>query len=358
MNRPVPGAVPAGFNPENRTAAALQKRVSVVVCCYNMAAELRKCLESLRRQTYRNKEIIVVDDASTDETARVVSEFNRSSQGSVRLVSNATNLGVAGSRNVGIRHAKGDIIAFTDADCTVDEDWLVELVRAFLGDRTAAVGGRILDDDCSNVWELSEKGHNYVARAEGAVTYVQGCNMAFNATVLRSTMFDDEIKYGYEEALLCDLLVRDGYQIWYNPRAVVHHKHRRDLAGLLKQKCSRGYSSIWYRKRRRKFPMLKRHFLMLVSLLLSPGCFYSPIFAYLIVALLSAVVFSLVRDEYLYGGKSFREIWTTLPIVLGTELAHFAGALCGLAVFRILGASVAPGRAHGARQLSKRESGR
>jgi len=353
MNRPVPGAVPAGFDPENRAAAALQKRVSVVVCCYNMGTALRECLRSLHRQTYHNTEIIVVNDASTDETAQVVSEFNRISQNCVRLVSNPANLGVAGSRNVGIRHAQGDLIAFTDADCIVHEDWLVELVRAVRGDRTAAVGGRILDDDCGNVWELSEKGHNYVARAEGAVTYVQGCNMAFDGTVLRSVMFDDEIKYGYEEALLCDLLVRDGYQIWYNPRAVVRHKHRRNLLGLLKQKYSRGYSSAWYRKRRRKFPMLKRHFLMLVSLLLSPGCFYSPIFAYLIVSLLSAVVFSLVRDEYLYGGKSSREIWTTLPIVLATELAHFGGALCGLVVFRILGASAAPGQEHGARQLSK-----
>ena len=98
--------------------------------------------------------------------------------------------------------------------------------------------------------------------------------------------------------------------------------------------------------------------LMLVSLLLSPGCFYSPVWTCLIGAMLSAVVIGLVRDEYLYGTKSHREIWTTLPVVLGTELAHFGGALCGFVVFRIFGASGAPGRTKGARQLSKRESGK
>jgi glycosyltransferase involved in cell wall biosynthesis len=308
------------------------KRVSVIVCCYNMGGKLRECLESLCLQTYPNREFIVVNDASTDDTLQVASEYQARLGSDLILVTNPGNLGVAGSRNVGIAHSTGDLIAFTDADCIAESSWLSEIVDSF-ADGAAGVGGRILKEDCRNIWELSEKGHDYVARVEGPVTYIQGCNMAFNATVLRSYMFNDEIKYGYEEALLCDQLVRDKHQIRYNPRAVVHHRHRSSFTGLLKQRYQRGFSSIWYRKKQRKFPMLKRHFLMLLCLLSAPACVFTPLIGYPIVILLSAAAFSLLRDEYLFGVKNSREIWMTFPVVLGIEVAHFAGAFKGLLVF-------------------------
>jgi glycosyltransferase involved in cell wall biosynthesis len=311
----------------------MNRLVSVVVCCHNMAKELWECLNSLHNQLYDSKEIIVVDDASTDDTREVLAEYQNRLGNSLVVISNPTNAGVAGSRNIGIQDAKGDVIAFTDADCVVEPNWLSELAKEFARERVVAVGGRILDDDCSNIWKLSEKGHNYVAPSEGFVTYVQGCNMAFDAAVLKSFMFNEEIKYGYEEALICDELVKAGYRIWYTPRAVVHHKHRSDLWGLLKQKYGRGYSSIWYRQKQRKFPMLKRHFLMLLSLLLLPVCVLSASAGYVIAVLLAAVIFGLIRDEYRYGAKNTREIWGTLPIVVVSELAHFGGAFAGLFVF-------------------------
>jgi glycosyltransferase involved in cell wall biosynthesis len=313
----------------------MERSVSVVVCCYNMATELRGCLESLSRQVYGKKELIVVDDASTDDTRKVAAEYQGRIGDRLNVVVNPVNSGVAASRNAGIRHAKGDLIAFTDADCAADPNWLSELVESFCREGPAAVGGRIEDAGFSNVWERSEKGHNYVAPAEGCVTYVQGCNMAFDAQILRSFMFSEELKYGYEEALLCDELVRAGHRIWYNPRAVVYHKHRSSLVGLLRQKYKRGYSSIWYRKRQGKFFMLKRHFLMLTSMLMAPGCAISALFGYLIAGLLSLVILSLVRDEYLYGAKRAAEIWSTLPVLCATELAHFGGAFVGLFVFRV-----------------------
>ncbi len=300
-----------------------------------MARELRECLNSLCGQSYDDKEIIVVDDASTDELLDVLAEYRGRPGSSLIAVSNMTNLGVAASRNVGIRHAGGDIIAFTDADCVADPEWISQLVEACRHEGVSVAGGRILNDPCHNIWELSEKGHNFVASSEGFVTYIQGCNMAFRADVLRSHMFNEEIKYGYEEALICDELLEEGHRIWYTPHAVVYHKHRSNLGGLLKQKYNRGYSSIWYRRKQGKFPMLKRHLLMLLALLISPACALSAWFGCVIALLLAAVLFGLVRDECLYGAKSTREIWMTLPFIAGSELAHFGGAVAGLFAFHI-----------------------
>ena len=175
-----------------------------------------------------------------------------------------------------------------------------------------------------------------MASSEGYVSYIQGCNMSFDARVLRLHRFNQEIKYGYEEAMLCDDLIKGGFRIWYNPKAKVHHKHRAILLGLLRQKYLRGYSSIWYRKRQGMSPMLKRHFLMLLCLLLLPGLAINAVFGYGALICFALVVLGLLRDERLYGTKSMLEVLVTLPVMVGTEMAHFCGALAGVFVFRIL----------------------
>ena len=85
--------------------------ISVVIAAYNAAKYIRETLDSVLAQSYPPLEIIVVDDGSTDETAAIV----RSYAGRVRLVQQE-NRGEPAARNVGIRHAKGDYIAFVDSD--------------------------------------------------------------------------------------------------------------------------------------------------------------------------------------------------------------------------------------------------
>lgn len=228
----------------------MSMKVSVIVCTYNAKDELKECLESLENLDYRDKEIIIVNDASSDDTLEFLQKFKNRTTLKTTIVTNERNRGVAGSRNAGIQHAAGEIIAFTDADCVADCRWISELVKIYGQEDVAAVGGRILDTRVTSIWNLASKGLNFVASSEGYVSYIQGCNMSFDSSVLRKYMFSDEIKYGYEETLLCDYLVDSGYKIYYNPGAVVHHKHRTNLAALLKQKYLRGVSSIWYRKKK------------------------------------------------------------------------------------------------------------
>jgi glycosyltransferase involved in cell wall biosynthesis len=84
--------------------------VSVVIPTYNYAHFIGEAIESVRAQTYRNFEIIVVDDGSTDETEQVVSGFPR-----VRYL-RQQNQGIAGARNTGLRASRGEMLVFLDAD--------------------------------------------------------------------------------------------------------------------------------------------------------------------------------------------------------------------------------------------------
>ncbi|HDH53736.1 MAG TPA: glycosyltransferase family 2 protein [Nitrospirae bacterium] len=314
----------------------MAKRVSIIVITYNAGDDLKECLDSLEKQDYYEKEIVVVNDASTDGTQEFLQHFKNQTEVEMITVTNENNFGVAGARNVGIRHATGEIIAFTDSDCVADSKWVSELVRAYDHEGVAAAGGRILDDRVDNVWKRSSRGLNHVSVSEGYVSYIQGCNMSFKSEILRQYYFNDEIKYGYEETLLCDYMIADGHKIYYNPEAIVHHKHKADLRSLLRQKYLRGVSSVWYRQKQHKFFMLKRHLVLLIAVLLIPFAAISTVLLYLSLALMMVFFAGLFRDEVLFGRKNIFDILMTFPFLIFIELFHFAGACAGIVKFKIL----------------------
>lgn len=311
-------------------------KVTAIVITYNAIDDLKECLKSLERQDYKDLEIIVVNDASTDETEDFLTDYKSRINNKVIVINNETNQGVAGARNVGIKLASGDIIAFTDADCIVDKSWISELVKGYINKNIAVVGGSISDGPLNNIWELSEKGHDFVASQEGYVPFIKGCNMSFRSDVLKTFMFNTEIKYGYEEILLSDFLIDIGFKIYFRPQSIVWHKHRRDFISLSKQKYQRGKSSVWYLMKRNKFFMYKRHFLLLVALLMVPFLSINILIFIFFLTIFSIFSFSLLREEIAFNTKSVKEIIITFPFIVFIEFIHFAGSCAGVFIFRVL----------------------
>lgn len=98
-------------------------KVSVVIPTYNRAEFLRSAISSVLKQTYKDFEIIVVDDASSDHTSKVVNGFNCEG---MRYIRHRSNKGEAQARNTGMLNASGDYIAFLDDD----DEWLPEKLAA------------------------------------------------------------------------------------------------------------------------------------------------------------------------------------------------------------------------------------
>jgi len=93
-----------------------EKLVSVIMPACNAEKTIGKALESVRAQTYRNWEIIVVNDGGTDATGRMVREFAQQTPCNVMLLEHARSMGPSAARNIAMKAAKGDYLAFLDAD--------------------------------------------------------------------------------------------------------------------------------------------------------------------------------------------------------------------------------------------------
>src|SRR4030095_13786323 len=92
------------------TAVDASATVSVVITCYNHGHFLREAIESVLAQSYRNFEIILVDDGSTDDTSKIAATYP-----GVRYI-HQKNSGLATARNTGIKHSNGQFVVFLDAD--------------------------------------------------------------------------------------------------------------------------------------------------------------------------------------------------------------------------------------------------
>lgn len=105
-------------------------KVSVIMPVYNAARTLPESLESIRRQSFRDFELIFVEDGSTDESVELIEAFAASADFPCHIVSQIRNQGVAAARNRGLAAACGECIAFVDADDRIEPQALETAVRA------------------------------------------------------------------------------------------------------------------------------------------------------------------------------------------------------------------------------------
>jgi glycosyltransferase involved in cell wall biosynthesis len=218
-----------------------QPLVSIVIPVRNGADLIQNCLDSVFAQDYPHFEVIVVDNDSTDRTTNIVSEFP------VKLVIE-TNPGAYLARNSGIKHAQGEIIAFTDADCTLQINWLTEIVNCFTEKGIGGVGGNLLPlKPIGQVAEFLSFGklRLYHSLGKSVVKPDNNCflsgalgsaNMAFRRSVLEElNNFDPELSYFGGDYDLSWRLQKLGFKLIYHPEALVYHQMRGTVKSMIHQ---------------------------------------------------------------------------------------------------------------------------
>lgn len=215
-------------------------KISIVVCTYNRGRSLEKTLQSLNRLNLPEEnqvELILVDNNSKDDTKKIVSDFSPVARFPVRYVFESRQ-GLSHARNRGVAEAAGEILAFTDDDVLVDENWLANISDCFRREDIACAGGKIFP-----IWEVDppkwltselykflailDLGNDPVELREDSIF---GANL-----IIRSAMFEkygvfnpdvgrtDGKLYAGEESEFIERMLVGGERVFYLPNLIVHH---------------------------------------------------------------------------------------------------------------------------------------
>lgn len=215
----------------------------MIVPVYNGANTIDACIESLLALDYpaERLELIFVDNASTDKTAQILDRYREK----IRIAFEAKR-GPAAARNRGLRVARHEIVAMTDADCTVDGNWLRRLIEPLDDSSVGLVGGTILSKRPCNAVELfGERVHDHRMAIEvWQPPYVITMNWASRKSVLTQVDFFDESFFRCEDVDLAYRAFQGGVQFAFAPKAVVYHRNENTLADLFHEGYLHGYYSV------------------------------------------------------------------------------------------------------------------
>jgi len=215
----------------------LPRLVSVIIPNWNGAVHLPACLDALRRQTFNDRETIVVDNGSTDGSLALVAERYPD----VQVIALAHNLGYAGGCNAGLRAAQGEVLAILNNDTEVTPTWLAELLIALerhpdagmatpkvllWDDRTRlhTTGDYVRTNgipDSRGVWQRDEGQFDDQTYVFGAA----GVAPAYRRKMLDDIgLFDASFKSYCEDVDLSWRAQLAGYRCVYSPHSVLYHK--------------------------------------------------------------------------------------------------------------------------------------
>lgn len=235
---------------------AATPRISVVIAVLDARRTLARCLAALDALDPAADEIILVDNGSTDGSLDVLREWTETRPGAVLLQEPRRSASAA--RNRGSTATAGEIIAFTDADCVAEPDWLRHLTEPFGDAAVGAVAGAVVPAAFGSLLETfnglytlrppetSGRHTRLTAWTGGFPT----ANLAIRKELFdRIGGFDESIGIYGEDYDLCAGVYGAGRQIAYQSAARVAHHHRVSLRGMIRQAFGIGRSHAYLMRR-------------------------------------------------------------------------------------------------------------
>lgn len=224
---------------------------SVIILNWNGRELLGECVESVLSQTFRDFELIVVDNGSTDGSREMLRERWG---GMVRLVALPSNQGFAGGNNAGVRVARGRYMVLLNNDTAADPEWLSALARAarrrpeagmftpkilnyYRRDEIDNTGHVIYPDGLARGRHRLEKDDGRFDE-EGEALWPSGCAGVYRKEMLDEIGLLDESFFAYGEDVDLGLRARwAGWSCYYVPEAIVYHRYSATAGAYSRQKA-------------------------------------------------------------------------------------------------------------------------
>ncbi len=224
------------------------KKISVIIPTYNGRNKIGNAVKSIEESNYpKNKiEILIVDDCSTDDTARIISLLKKEYKNIIYLKTDK-NMGPAGARNVGIKKSSGEYVFFTDDDCTVPKNWIGEFIEFYQKNKeVVGVGGTIIPSKRNIFSFIENQVGKYIIKNKintpviGKMECPAGFtgNMSYKkSAVIEAGLFNPKKRTGEELDLKKRICQKN--KIAYVPINVIHNQDY-DLKYFLKQVYEKG----------------------------------------------------------------------------------------------------------------------
>lgn len=244
--------------------------ISVIISVYNMAPYIRRCIDSIRNQSYDDLEIITVDDGSTDESGIICEKLAQ--QDKRIVVIHKKNGGNASARNAGIDVARGEFLAFVDADDYIESN-MYEIMLAEMCDPSISIA-------CCGIIVTSVEGNNtvqvikekkYFSRKEALLDFFSNksdilptvCNKLFRKELFSVNRFNNDIIH--EDTGLMPKLLDSCERVVVCDQALMHYVKRKNSAStsrLYNMRSFRFMDSVTeYRNVcKEKYPELMGHY--------------------------------------------------------------------------------------------------
>jgi glycosyltransferase involved in cell wall biosynthesis len=192
----------------------LRPTVSVIICAKDVEKYIGKCIKSILGQSFKDFELLIIDDMSCDSTPKIIKEFE---DGRIKYLRNEEWLGIARSRNKGLKHATGEYIFFTDSDCTVCESWIEEGLKYFRYANCIGVEGRVYY--VSEDYKHTFSDHFVQNRCGGQ--FMTGSIAYRKDAIINVRGFDEKLTY-FEDRDIALRIMKQG-RICFNPNMIAYH---------------------------------------------------------------------------------------------------------------------------------------
>jgi cellulose synthase/poly-beta-1,6-N-acetylglucosamine synthase-like glycosyltransferase len=226
--------------------------VTVIIPIYNGEADLPELIECLEEQTYDPNliEYLLIDNNSRDRTAEMLAFATKQAAAKNINLNHLSEPNIQSSyaaRNFGIRQAKHDFLAFTDADCRPQPNWIEQLIKPFINSQVGIVVGEIVALIGKSLLEQYAERHHLMSQQfllkHSFGAYGQTANLAIKKQAfIDAGLFRPHLTTG-GDADICWRIQQAGWQLESAPEAIIKHRHRNNLASFRSQFRRYGHSN-------------------------------------------------------------------------------------------------------------------
>lgn len=212
-------------------------KFSIIIPAHNEELYIGKCIFSLLNQSYKDYEIIIVNDGSTDQTKLIVKNFQKKSK-KIKLISFQKGHSAAFARNRGAEKARGEILVFIDADQSVDKDFLNKLEKIFQSKKIDALVGKVLGASKTFIGKCyaARKWLFWLTRQDKTQILTKakpGCIFSIKKKVFLNLKGYNEAIFYREDSDFANR-TKGKYKVLLDPKIIIYHYDPKDFKEMVR----------------------------------------------------------------------------------------------------------------------------